>query len=139
MLLLSGLAATAAVAKDWKAVTVPPPTETPASFCSSLASLIDQHLEKARVIRATLKTSETGPSTSVFEMAQKMMGKPYEGDWEIEQKHQFEKAKAEAIELNERYKDDRCGSINIEQELTREPKKTDEYKPLTSTTKKTKF
>ena len=104
---------------DWKAARKAPESEQPA-ICTSLAALVQGEIAKAHAIKAALKNSETGAPTSVLEAAQRWMGNEHETDWQREQKRLLEKARTEALALNTRYIDQRCGSIDVDEEIARE-------------------
>lgn len=48
------------------------------------------------------------------------MGNEHETDWQREQNRLLQIARTEALALNARYSDQRCGSIDIDQEIARE-------------------
>ena len=123
---------------DWKAERKSAESEPPA-ICASFAALVRGEIVKARAIKAALKSSETAPPTSVLEAAQRMMGNKHETDWQREQKRLLEKARMEALALNARYSDQRCGSIDVDQEIAREAAPQEDYVPLKSKTPKTRF
>ena len=104
---------------DWKAERNAPESEQPA-ICTSLTTLVEREIAKARSIKAALKSSESAPPTSVLEAAQRLMGNKYETDWQREQKRLLEKVRSEALALNARSIDQRCGSIDVDQEIARE-------------------
>jgi hypothetical protein len=123
---------------DWKAERKAAESEPPA-ICASFAALVRGEIAKARVIKAALKSSETGAPTSVLEAAQRMMGNKHETDWQREQKRLLEKARTEAFALNARYSDQLCGSIDVDQEIASEAAPQESYVPLKSKTPKTRF
>ena len=123
---------------DWKAERKAAESEPPA-ICASFAALVRGEIAKARAIRAALKSSETAPPTSVLEAAQRLMGNKHETDWQREQKRLLEKARTDALALNARYSDQRCGSIDIDQEIARVAAPQEDYVLLKSKTPKTRF
>lgn len=123
---------------DWKAQRKAAESEPPA-ICASFAALVRGEIAKARAIKAALKSSETAPPTSVLEAAQRMMGNTHETDWQREQKRLLEKARTEALALNARYSDQRCGSIDVDQEIASETVPKEDYVPLKSKIPKARF
>jgi hypothetical protein len=126
-----------AAGDDWQAVRKEAASEPPA-ICTSFAALVQKEIEKARSIKAALKSSETGAPSSLFEAAQRLMGNKHETDWQREQKRLLEKARAEALALNARYSEQRCGSIDVDQEIARELAPQG-YVPLETKTPKPRF
>lgn len=131
--LLICLIATPALAggnEAWKAESHPTngATDEAPSYCGALAALIDKRLNKLRTINAALRRQKNAPPSSVLEL---LSGDSYETDWEKEQLATLAKGKAEAAELNERYRGQKCGSIDIEKELARAPNPVP-VKPLKS-------
>ncbi len=104
---------------DWKAERKAAESEPPA-ICASFAALVRGEIAKARAIKAALKSSETGAPSSVLEAAQRWMGNKHETDWQREQKRLLEKSRTEALALNARFSDQRCGSIDVDQEIAQE-------------------
>ena len=117
-----------AAGDDWKAERKAAESEPPV-ICASFAALVRGEIAKARGIKAALKSSETGAPTSVLDAAQRWMGNKYENDWQREQKRLLEKARTEALALNARFSDQRCGSIDVDQEIARE-EAPEGYTPL---------
>lgn len=92
------------------------------SYCGSLAALIQKRLAKLRALHAEIRQQDSAPSTSVLQFSEKLMGNSsYKTDAQKEQIATLAKGKAEAVELNERYKGQKCGSIDIEHEIDRAP------------------
>lgn len=141
IVLLIGLSTPPALAggtEAWKAESHPPAgtTSEPPSYCGALATLIQKRLNKLRTINAALRRQKDAPPSSVLEL---LSGDSYQTDWEKEQLATLAKGKAEAAELNERYKGQKCGSIDIEKEMARAPDPVP-VKPLKQTKqKKPKF
>lgn len=121
----------------WKAERKAPDSEQPA-ICTPFATLVHGEIAKARALKAALKDSETAPPDSVFAAAQRWMGNKHETDWQREQKRLLEKTRSAALALNERYRDQRCGSIDVDQEIAREAP-AQGYVPLKSQKPKERF
>lgn len=126
-----------AAGDDWPAERKEPASEPPA-ICTSFASLVQNEILKARAIKSALKNSETGAPSSLLEAAQRLMGNKHETDWQREQKRLLEKARAAALALNERYSGQRCGSIDVDQEIAREAAPQG-YVPLETKMPKARF
>ena len=139
ILVAFGMSAHAVIAGEdnWKAERKAPESEQPA-ICTSMAALIHNQIDKARAIKLALKNSESGPPSSMLEAAQRLMGNKYESEWQREQTRLLEKARVDALGLNARYSDQRCGSIDVDQEIAREAPQQG-YVPLKSSKKQERF
>ena len=136
MVLISVLpkAVQAGAAEDWQGVT----TGARPAMCDAILSLLNQRIAKARSIQDALKQRENGPPPTVLDMFERITGTKSESDFEREKKQEIEKEKQQANELNDRYKDQRCGSVDVDEELAKAPTPQG-YKPLTGKSPKPKY
>lgn len=113
---------------------------SPSDYCGAIAAMIEKRVAAVRVEKATLKNSAAGTPDNMLDLANQWMGKAQPTAKQVDMQEQIDRDAAQIRDLNARYGDEKCGSIDVEREMALDPQAGDQpATPLKTHEKKLKI
>lgn len=80
--------------------------------------MIEKKIAQVRVDKAALAKSSTDTADNLVDLASRWMGDTRPTNAQVEKQHLIERAEAEVRDLNDRYGNEKCGSLDVDQKMS---------------------